>query len=162
MMHKGTPARTGDVPWFNHDDSVHAGILDRWISSSTQVRPNSRARTRCSSTTRVAPAQPCSVKCKRSTSLLVASKPNAERIKSSRKDGRSGAVAHPLHDDWVRRVDLHANVRYEGPCRDRVATRRVGRYLVIYSREAHRSSTTRASPRWFVARSFMSKECEKT
>ena len=63
-------------------------------------------------------------------------------FKSSRKDGRSGAVAHPLHDDWVRRVNLHANVRYEEPCRGRVAASRVGRYLVIESREAHRSGAT--------------------
>ena len=51
----------------------------------------------------------------RSTSPLIARRElHAERIQGSGKAGRSAAIAHPLHDDWVRRVDLRANARYEG------------------------------------------------
>jgi hypothetical protein len=61
--------------------------------------------------------------------------PQAERGTHVEKDGHSGAVAHPLHGDWVRCADFHTNLRYEEPCRDRVAASRVGRYLVNCEQE---------------------------
>ena len=136
--HKETSTRTGDVPWFDTMDAVHAGPWTVWIRLST-TGPSQFLRKNAMSV----PERNVSELPSRSHAVLgvnaarTCSSPASQTrnaCKSNGKAGRPATVAHPLHDDGVRRAN---SVCYKGSCRDRVAASRVGRYLGNERRERH-------------------------